>query len=81
MGVVIVFIVHGILFERFIVSVFGNDGVINGLGYVLENIKCNLRSDIEELTVLADSQVSKAIYGFVNQLLQRVYRPTARCTT
>ena len=67
MGLSCLNLCHRILSYRFIVLIFCNNGIVDSLCNIAENIKSYLRSDIKKLTVLSDSQIGKTINRFMNK--------------
>lgn len=57
---------------RLVVLIHCYDGIVQDHCLVLEDFQGEFRFDIEELTVLADTEVCQAVDGLVNLLLNHV---------
>ena len=55
-----------------IILILRNHRIIYGLSNIFEDIQSYLWGDIEELSVLSDTQIRQTIYRFMHQLLHLV---------
>lgn len=63
---------HRILFYWFVVLIFCDNCIVDSLRNIAENIKRYLRSDIEELAILSDSQIGQTINRFMDKFFYLV---------